>query len=157
MYSDDVTQEHKSVWCAVWECDFLFSLGIKCLCLHLSFVSVNAQVLAMGGSKSKPKESGQRPRNLDGLSSGGGVSGHHHNSNQQSLTPNRSPAMEGGLPGGQSMVNNAELSLFGGVDNNSVTTSNRITLAGESNVMVSVCAVYGVTRSITKEKREPNE
>uniref|UniRef100_A0A3P8W987 Tyrosine-protein kinase n=1 Tax=Cynoglossus semilaevis TaxID=244447 RepID=A0A3P8W987_CYNSE len=92
----------------------------------------------MGGSKSKPKESGQRPRNLDGLSSGGGVAGHHHNSNQQSLTPNRSPAMEGGLPGGQSMVNNAELSLFGGVDNNSVTTSNRITLAGGVTTFVAL-------------------
>lgn len=87
----------------------------------------------MGGSKSKPKDGGQRTRSLDGnLSSGGGAGGHHLNSNQQSLTPNRSPTMDGGISGSQSMANNAELALFGGVDNNSVTSPNRITLAGES-------------------------
>lgn len=85
----------------------------------------------MGGHKSKPKDVGQRSRSLDGnLSSGGGAGGHHHNSNQQSLTPNRSPTVEGGLGGGQSLSNNAELTLFGGVDNNSLTAPSRITLAG---------------------------
>lgn len=83
----------------------------------------------MGGSKSKPKDASQRARG-DGNSSGGGVGGHHLNSNQQSLTPNRSPAMDAGLGGNASMANNAELALFGGVDNNSVTSPNRITLAG---------------------------
>ncbi|XP_047449785.1 proto-oncogene tyrosine-protein kinase Src isoform X4 [Mugil cephalus] len=83
----------------------------------------------MGGSKSKPKDVGQRTRSLDGnLSSGGGAGGHHLNSAQQSLTPNRSPNMDGG--GNSSMTNNAELALFGGVDNNSVTSPNRVTLAG---------------------------
>lgn len=85
----------------------------------------------MGGHKSKPKDVGQRSRSLDGnLSSGGGAGGHHHNSNQPALTPNRSPTVDGGLGGGQSMANTAELALFGGVDNNSLTSPNRITLAG---------------------------
>lgn len=82
----------------------------------------------MGGSKSKPKDVGQRTRSLDGhLSSGGGA---HLNSNQPSLTPNRSPTLDGGLSGNPS--SNAELALFGGVDNNSVTSTNRITQAGEN-------------------------
>lgn len=85
----------------------------------------------MGGSKSKPKDVGQRTRSLDGnLSSGGGAGGHYLNSNQQSLTPNRSPTVDGGLSGNSSMANNAELALFGGVDNNTVTSPNRITLTG---------------------------
>lgn len=85
----------------------------------------------MGGSKSKQKDVGQRTRSLDGnLSSGGGSGGHHLNSNQQSLMPNRSPTVDGGLGGGQSMASNAELALFGGVDTNSVTSPNRVTLAG---------------------------
>ena len=85
----------------------------------------------MGGSKSKPKDVGQRTRSLDGnLSSGGGAGGHHLSVNQQSLTPNRSPTVDGGLSGNSSMANNAELALFGGVDNNSVTSPNRITLSG---------------------------
>lgn len=85
----------------------------------------------MGGHKSKPKDGGQRSRSLDGnLSSGGGAGGHHLTSNQQSLTPNRSPTVDGGLGGGQPLANSAELALFGGVDNNSLTSPNRITLAG---------------------------
>lgn len=88
----------------------------------------------MGGHKSKPKDVGLRSRSLDGnLSSGGGAGGHHLNSTQQSLTPNRSPTVDGGLGGGgggQSMTNNAELALFGGVDNNSLTSPSRVTLAG---------------------------
>lgn len=39
--------------------------------------------------------------------------------------------MEGGLGGNQPMTNNAEMTLFGGVDNNTVTSPSRITLAGE--------------------------
>lgn len=85
----------------------------------------------MGGNKSKPKDAGQRSRSLDAaLSPGGGAGALHHNSNQQSLTPNRSSTTDGGLGGGQSMANNAELALFGGVDNNSLTSPNRVTLAG---------------------------
>ncbi|XP_047449795.1 proto-oncogene tyrosine-protein kinase Src isoform X5 [Mugil cephalus] len=91
----------------------------------------------MGGSKSKPKDVGQRTRSLDGnLSSGGGAGGHHLNSAQQSLTPNRSPNMDGG--GNSSMTNNAELALFGGVDNNSVTSPNRVTLAGGVTTFVAL-------------------
>uniref|UniRef100_A0A8C3A079 Tyrosine-protein kinase n=1 Tax=Cyclopterus lumpus TaxID=8103 RepID=A0A8C3A079_CYCLU len=93
----------------------------------------------MGGSKSKPKDVGQRTRSLEGnLSSGGGVGGHHLISNQQSLTPNRSPTMEGGLGGNQPMTNNAEMSLFGGVENNAVTSPNRITLAGGVTTFVAL-------------------
>uniref|UniRef100_A0A667Y7S0 Tyrosine-protein kinase n=1 Tax=Myripristis murdjan TaxID=586833 RepID=A0A667Y7S0_9TELE len=93
----------------------------------------------MGGSKSKPKDVGQRTRSLDGnLSSGGGAGGHHLNSTQQSLTPNRSPTVDGGLRTNQSMANNAELALFGGVDNNSVTSPNRSTLAGGVTTFVAL-------------------
>ncbi|XP_015228618.1 PREDICTED: proto-oncogene tyrosine-protein kinase Src-like, partial [Cyprinodon variegatus] len=85
----------------------------------------------MGGSKSKPKDVGQRTRSLDSNnSSGGGAGGHHHGSAQQSATPNRSPTVDTGLSNNQSLTNNAELTLFGGVDNNSVSSSNRLTLAG---------------------------
>lgn len=87
----------------------------------------------MGGSKSKPKDVGRITHGHDGnLSSGGGAGGHHLNPNQPSLTPNRSPTMDGGLGGNPSMANTPELALFGGVDNNSVTSPNRITLAGEN-------------------------
>ncbi|KAI3357788.1 hypothetical protein L3Q82_016178, partial [Scortum barcoo] len=100
----------------------------------LSLSSNAPQALAMGGSKSKPKDVGQRTRSLEGnLSSGGGAGGHHLNSNQQSLTPNRSSTVDTGLGGNSSMTNNAELALFGGVDNNSVTSPNRITLAGDES------------------------
>lgn len=93
----------------------------------------------MGGSKSKPKDGGQRTRSLDGNlgSGGGGVGGHHLNSNPQSMTPNRSPTVDGGLGGNASMANSAELALFGGVDNNSVTSPNRITLAGGNLPFIS--------------------
>lgn len=93
----------------------------------------------MGGSKSKSKDVGQRTRSLDGnLSSGGGAGGHHLNSTQQSLTPNRSPTVDAGLSGNQSMANTAELALFGGVDNNSVTSSNCITRAGGVTTFVAL-------------------
>ncbi|XP_030278327.1 proto-oncogene tyrosine-protein kinase Src isoform X2 [Sparus aurata] len=102
-------------------------------------VIADAVALAMGGSKSKPKDVGQRTRSLDGnLSSGGGAGGHHLNSNQQSMTPNRSPTVDGGLSGNPSLANNAELALFGGVDNNSVTSPNRITLAGGVTTFVAL-------------------
>lgn len=85
----------------------------------------------MGGHKSKPKDVGHRSRSLDGnLSSGGGAGSLHLNSNQQPLTPTRSTTVDGGLCGGQSLASNAELALFGGVDNNSLTSPGRITLAG---------------------------
>ncbi|XP_060930533.1 proto-oncogene tyrosine-protein kinase Src isoform X1 [Limanda limanda] len=91
----------------------------------------------MGGSKSKPKSSGLRPHSLDGnLNCGGGAGGHH--SNQPSLAPSRGSAMDGGLSGNPSMVNPAELALFGGVDNNSSTAPNRITLAGGVTTFVAL-------------------
>lgn len=116
------------------EMQFELSFFFYLLSHRLFSLSLNAlQALAMGGSKSKPKDVGQRTRSLEGnLGSGGGAGGHHLNSNQQSLTPNRSPTMDGGLGGNPSMANNAELALFGGVDNNTVTSPNRITLAGEN-------------------------
>uniref|UniRef100_A0A672ZUS9 Tyrosine-protein kinase n=1 Tax=Sphaeramia orbicularis TaxID=375764 RepID=A0A672ZUS9_9TELE len=93
----------------------------------------------MGGSKSKPKDVGQRTRSLDGnLSSGGGAGGHHLNSAQQSLTPNRSPTMDGGINSNQPMASKAELALFGGVDNNSVTSPNRCTIAGGVTTFVAL-------------------
>lgn len=115
------------------EIQFELSLFLIC-CLTEFSLSLNAQqALAMGGSKSKSKDVGQRTRSLDGnLSSGGGAGGHHLNSTQQSLTPNRSPTVDVGLSGNQSMANTAELTLFGGVDNNSVTSSNCIARAGEN-------------------------
>ncbi|XP_069382788.1 proto-oncogene tyrosine-protein kinase Src isoform X3 [Paralichthys olivaceus] len=95
--------------------------------------------LAMGGSKSKPKDSGPRSRSLDdNLSSGGGAGGRHLNSYHPSPLPNRSPTMDGGLSGNPSLANPAELALFGGVDNNSVTAPNRITLAGGVTTFVAL-------------------
>ncbi|XP_019124346.1 proto-oncogene tyrosine-protein kinase Src isoform X1 [Larimichthys crocea] len=93
----------------------------------------------MGGSKSKPKDVGRITHGHDSnLSSGGGAGGHHLNPNQPSLTPNRSPTMDGGLGGNPSMANTPELALFGGVDNNSVTSPNRITLAGGVTTFVAL-------------------
>ena len=109
--------------------------------IDFSSLSLNAlQSWAMGGSKSKPKDVGHRTRSLEGtLSSGGGAGGHH--SNQQSLTPNRSPATDG-LGGNPSMTKTSELTLFGGVDNNAVTSPNRITLAGEDISLVSFVSCF---------------
>lgn len=113
----------------------------------------------MGGSKSKPKDVGQRTRSLDGnLSSGGGAGGHYLNSNQQSLTPNRSPTVDGGLGGNSSMANNAELALFGGVDNNSVTSPNRITLTGGDPPRLEdsaawVCTTAGFNHAFSPDSR----
>ncbi|XP_043979449.1 proto-oncogene tyrosine-protein kinase Src isoform X1 [Gambusia affinis] len=73
----------------------------------------------MGGSKSKPKDAAQRNRSLDSnISSGGGAGSIHHNSAQQSVTPNRSPIVD---TDPQLVTNNAGLVLFGGVDNNRIT------------------------------------
>ncbi|KAF1390021.1 hypothetical protein PFLUV_G00053740 [Perca fluviatilis] len=102
-------------------------------------VACASGALAMGGSKSKPKDVGQRTRSLEGnLSSGGGAGGHYLSSNQQSLTPNRSPNIDGGLGGNQPMTNTPELALFGGVDSNPVTSPNRITLAGGVTTFVAL-------------------
>uniref|UniRef100_A0A8D0A049 non-specific protein-tyrosine kinase n=1 Tax=Sander lucioperca TaxID=283035 RepID=A0A8D0A049_SANLU len=93
----------------------------------------------MGGSKSKPKDVGQRTRSIEGnLSSGGGAGGHYLSSNQQSLTPNRSPIIDGGLGGNQPTTSTPELALFGGVDSNTVTSPNRITLAGGVTTFVAL-------------------
>lgn len=87
----------------------------------------------MGATKSKPKDVGQRTRSLDGNpSSGGGAGSHHLNSGQQSLTPNRNPTADTGLNNQSAAASNAEMTLFGGVDNNIVSSSTRITLAGET-------------------------
>lgn len=84
----------------------------------------------MGGTKSKPKEPGQRSRSLDGTigtGSGGGSSGGHPH---QTLTPTRSPGVNNTRPGVQPMHNSAELALFGGVDStNSITSPHRSILA----------------------------
>ncbi|XP_064155261.1 proto-oncogene tyrosine-protein kinase Src isoform X2 [Anguilla rostrata] len=68
----------------------------------------------MGGNKSKPKDSGQRSRSLDGEISPGG--GHHLGPAQHALAPSRSPAAEHNRHGSQAVANNAGPSLFGGVD-----------------------------------------
>ncbi|XP_064162340.1 proto-oncogene tyrosine-protein kinase Src-like isoform X1 [Anguilla rostrata] len=69
----------------------------------------------MGASKSKHKNPGQRSRSLDGTigSSGGG---YRQSPAQQTMTPNRSPAVDGTRGGSRHHVNSAELALFGGVD-----------------------------------------
>lgn len=87
----------------------------------------------MGGNKSKPRELGQHSRSLDGtvsMNSGGGSTvGHHLNSCQQNFTPNRTPAVDGSRHGAQSIPNNADLSLFGGVESmNSLMSPLRSTL-----------------------------
>ncbi|XP_062314800.1 proto-oncogene tyrosine-protein kinase Src isoform X2 [Osmerus eperlanus] len=94
----------------------------------------------MGGSKSKPKDVGQRTRSIDGnLSSGGGCGGHHLSPAQQSLTPSRSPTVDGTLRPNQAMTNPPELALFGGVDTtNPITSPNRSTLAGGVTTFVAL-------------------
>ncbi|MBN3296786.1 SRC kinase, partial [Amia calva] len=79
----------------------------------------------MGGTKSKPKDPGQRSRSLDGT--GCGVSHHPALSpGQQTLTPNRSPAVDVSRRTNQPHTNNAELALFGGVESaGSITSPNR--------------------------------
>nr|XP_057906834.1 proto-oncogene tyrosine-protein kinase Src isoform X3 [Doryrhamphus excisus] len=88
----------------------------------------------MGGSKSKAKEASPRTVSLDahlGSGGGGGGGGHHLNSAHQTSTPGRSNTVDVGLGGNQTMSPNAELPLFGGVDNSNLSTSgSRMTLAG---------------------------
>ncbi|XP_061781367.1 proto-oncogene tyrosine-protein kinase Src isoform X1 [Nerophis lumbriciformis] len=83
----------------------------------------------MGSSKSKPKEAGLRTVSLDGPVSGGGSQ--YVGSAHPALTPNRSNTVEGGVGGNQYSSNNAELPLFGGVDNSSLSnSSSRMTFSG---------------------------
>uniref|UniRef100_A0A8C6UBK0 Tyrosine-protein kinase n=1 Tax=Neogobius melanostomus TaxID=47308 RepID=A0A8C6UBK0_9GOBI len=91
----------------------------------------------MGGSKSKSKDVGQRTRSLDGMM-GSGAGGHPLNSAQQGLVPNRSPTIDGGLSSNQHMGNTPEIKLFGGVDNNIMTSPNRCTIAGGVTTFVAL-------------------
>ncbi|XP_053704748.1 proto-oncogene tyrosine-protein kinase Src isoform X1 [Synchiropus splendidus] len=119
------TQQHRSAG--------LRSHHDRVSCLDLHF-----QDSVMGGSKSKPKESGLRARSVDSnLGSGGGTGAHYPNSNKQSTTPNRSSTMEGGL-GAPTMSHTPELALFGGVDNNSLASPNRMTLSGGVTTFVAL-------------------
>lgn len=122
-----------------WKCNVSVFYHL-CSYRRLFCLSLNVlQALAMGGSKSKPKDESKRTRSLDvNLSSGGGAANHHLNSNQQSLTPNRSPTIDTGLSGNTSLGNMTELALFGGVDINNVSSSNIVTLAGEYLSLVAI-------------------
>ncbi|XP_037833113.1 proto-oncogene tyrosine-protein kinase Src isoform X2 [Kryptolebias marmoratus] len=100
----------------------------------------------MGGSKSKSKDISQRTRSLDGNPGSGGTQ--HHNSAQQSLTPNRSPMMDSVLNSNKSMSSTPEVSLFGGADNNSYSSSNRVAQAG--GVMTFV-ALYNYEARTTSD------
>ncbi|XP_070963514.1 proto-oncogene tyrosine-protein kinase Src-like isoform X1 [Oncorhynchus clarkii lewisi] len=86
----------------------------------------------MGGTKSKPKDTGLRTRSLDGnISLGGGGGSYNISPAQHALTPNLSPAVGGTRRSTQPLINTPELALFGGVESaNSVTSPNRGTLAG---------------------------
>ncbi|KAJ8359175.1 hypothetical protein SKAU_G00157000 [Synaphobranchus kaupii] len=68
----------------------------------------------MGATKSKHKDSGQRSRSLDGTIGSSG--GYRQSPAQQTMTPNRSPAVDGTRGGSRPHGNGAELALFGGVD-----------------------------------------
>uniref|UniRef100_A0A671QWX1 Tyrosine-protein kinase n=1 Tax=Sinocyclocheilus anshuiensis TaxID=1608454 RepID=A0A671QWX1_9TELE len=89
----------------------------------------------MGGTKSKPKELGQRSRSLDD-----GTGGHHHSPKQSSFTPNRSPPVDGTRRGTQPNIINAQQALFGGVNsNNSITSPHRVgTLSGGVTTFVAL-------------------
>ncbi|XP_016134702.1 proto-oncogene tyrosine-protein kinase Src isoform X1 [Sinocyclocheilus grahami] len=89
----------------------------------------------MGGTKSKPKELGQRSRSLDD-----GTGGHHHSPKQSSFTPNRSPPVDGTRHGTQPNIINAQQALFGGVNsNNSITSPHRVgTLSGGVTTFVAL-------------------
>ncbi|TRY95675.1 hypothetical protein DNTS_026203 [Danionella cerebrum] len=91
----------------------------------------------MGGTKSKPKELGQRSRSLDD-----GSGGHLHQSpNPASFTPSRSPAVDGSRRGTQPSIINPGPVLFGGVDSssNSITSPHRSgVLAGGVTTFVAL-------------------
>ncbi|KAI4878354.1 hypothetical protein NFI96_033705, partial [Prochilodus magdalenae] len=72
--------------------------------------------LAMGGTKSKTKDPGQRSLSLDGTIGMGSSSGHHFSSGPQTQTPNRSPAVGTSTQINAYHTNSAELALFGGVE-----------------------------------------
>ncbi|XP_061074849.1 proto-oncogene tyrosine-protein kinase Src-like isoform X1 [Conger conger] len=75
----------------------------------------------MGASKSKRKDPGQRSRSLDGTIGSSG--GYHQSPAQQTMTPNRSPAVDGTRGGGRPHGNSAEMALFGGVEHPGSYTS----------------------------------
>ncbi|XP_011473286.1 proto-oncogene tyrosine-protein kinase Src isoform X1 [Oryzias latipes] len=84
----------------------------------------------MGAGKSKPKELGSRSMSLDGTIGTGSDSGHfrHLSPAQQTLTPDRSPAVGSGRRGHQGQqqlapTNTPVLALFGGVDDTGTLTS----------------------------------
>ncbi|XP_041701576.1 proto-oncogene tyrosine-protein kinase Src isoform X3 [Coregonus clupeaformis] len=83
----------------------------------------------MGGTKSKPKD----------ISSGGGGGSHNFSPAQHTLTPNRSPAVDGTRQPTQPMTNTPELALFGGAEStSSITSPNRGTLAGGVTTFVAL-------------------
>ncbi|XP_048097615.1 proto-oncogene tyrosine-protein kinase Src isoform X2 [Alosa alosa] len=93
----------------------------------------------MGGTKSKPKDHGQRQDEAGG--SGGGSGGAAHLSpSQQPLTPHRSPAVDGQRHASQQMTSHPELALFGGVDSttNSIVSPHRSTLLGGVTTFVAL-------------------
>ncbi|XP_060793364.1 proto-oncogene tyrosine-protein kinase Src isoform X2 [Neoarius graeffei] len=79
----------------------------------------------MGGTKSKPRELGQPSQNVDGSVSMNSCStiGHHLSSSQQNFTPTRTPAMDSSRHGAQNITNNADLSLFGGMESMNIISS----------------------------------
>ncbi|RXN08282.1 proto-oncogene tyrosine- kinase Src isoform X1 [Labeo rohita] len=89
----------------------------------------------MGGTKSKPKELGQRSQSLDD-----GTGGHHRSPNQSAFTPNRSPPVDGTRRDTQPNIINAEQALFGGVNStNSITSPHRVgTLSGGVTTFVAL-------------------
>uniref|UniRef100_A0AAV2LZ31 Tyrosine-protein kinase n=1 Tax=Knipowitschia caucasica TaxID=637954 RepID=A0AAV2LZ31_KNICA len=94
------------------------------------------KVCAMGGSKSKSKDVGQRTRSLDGTL-GSGLGGPSLSSTQTSTIPTRSPTIDGGL-GSQHLSGTSDIKLFGGVDTNNMTSPNRCTIAGGVTTFVAL-------------------
>ncbi|KAL2090839.1 hypothetical protein ACEWY4_013102 [Coilia grayii] len=93
----------------------------------------------MGGTKSKPKDPGQRSLSLDGTIGMGSGSGHHLMPGPQTQTPNRSPAVGTTRRGTQPQANSAELALFGGVDHsNTITSPHRGPLSGGVTTFVAL-------------------
>lgn len=89
----------------------------------------------MGGTKSKPKDPGQRSLSLDGTIGMGSGSGHHLMPGPQTQTPNRSPAVGTNRRGTQPQAHSAELALFGGVDHcSTITSPHRGPLSGKMSL-----------------------